>query len=114
MGRNEKPVVVGYDDLRDVAEILKHFSDRYEALAMSLHATHEINSLTVRNWETMKTSLGHIQRAVNRAYEAFDEAKIMNTKLGKRTDSLVAESTDADAAASHKKKPRAPKPNETK
>ena len=114
MGRNEKPVIVDHKDLEDVAAILRHFSDRYDALSSHLLRAVGITSLTVRNWETMKASLGHIQRAVNRAYEAFDEAKIQVSRLGKGPEELTCETVSLDASIAKVKKQRPAKHNETK
>lgn len=114
MGRNEKPKTISSSDLHEVSSLLKHFADRYENLAFALQREVVIDSLTVRSWEMMKKSLNSIQRAVNRAYEAFDEAKIANSRINRETRELGKQAVEADRAATPKKKSTTPKQNETK
>ena len=60
-------------DLLELAEKMEHFGKRYRELAEQLGNG---DPLKVGNWTTLKTSISHIKRAVNVAYEAFDERVI--------------------------------------
>jgi len=103
MPRNEKPKTVSAQDIEQVADTLEHFATRYRDLAHQLIGTPEFDQLVVRNWTSMEGGIDKIRRAVSKAFEAFDAAKVA-IAFGAQAEQMATD--DQAKKSTRKRSPR--------